>query len=1065
MSIYQEALWKKLEEKANAADKGQPEQLKCEHTYLAAIRRICTEALSLAKTIRDMFPLYTLHDEVHISNVLRLMEKLLGNHLETLSRDETAMLILAACCHDIGMSCSERQLQELLDDRTRLEEYLEDHPAAFVKAKGIEDFTKLPDDLLRDFLRTIHPERINDILLSMEWPEVLQGKVNRSDLIAVCQSHGEGADKLLELDSEYGIDLRMCAVLLRLADILDFDTSRAPQAVYRYSGFDGREDSASRFSRGEWEKHQGSHGFSFELVTNREIPYDLPYHATCPSMQVEQAVNSYLDWVDQELTSCQSILRYCSENWRDLILPRRIARRIDSEGYLSGQFCLTMDQDRVLELLVGKHLYQDSGVFVRELLQNAIDAVRTRQQLDRNLPRDWKPQINIHCWMDEEGCHWFRIEDNGIGMNEEIIKKYFLKVGCSYYTSDDFEREKYRCQADEDYMPISRFGIGILSCFMGDKNTNRVEISTKHFSHGSDALRMSMHGTNGYYYLANRKVCPRPSPMKGILPEEQRPYRNEAGTVIAVRTNLFQSGTYRSFRAILDQYVAYPPVPVHYEDEQGSFDYPTEQQMMDAVHKVHPSDDLEQQGILEFSPTNKQLREVEQVFPGLIFHEAPVVTLKCAALDQYTESPHLSGAVLLTKVSEGNSTCEIMLGNERVEAGVNVRMTRVKHQLMLNISLSFSDEFRGRIKLYKSQQEAMEEQLDDVQANVISGAMDISVCRAYDRVSSTYCTITLCDLATLPWYRQYFADKCKDKQCISLTAHNGVFCGNAKFFVSQYLSDNLEPLDVILLLKDHYRPEMDIARTGVQRLPLETAVELELLYEEWVRQGYYILGVKGSVTNYRTTPLRVYYELIKKRPDLVNRLRFQTDQGEFRAGGLPEALRKYGRLKLAGGPKTMSIFYYPRNQELYLYFCMAYLKKEFALVGKCRAYDWGIYLLPGPAAPPPNIENFPPCLFLPVEEEDGGRPVLWGNAFWHFCNESHPLSKFLLDNQELLEKMAPGLLHELARSLAYGDRVGTLNKVNLYLKQIRSVPQGKIRVPEDAFLTPDDLVNSSQFSE
>lgn len=206
---------------------------------------------------------------------------------------------------------------------------------------------------------------------------------------------------------------------------------------------------------------------------------------------------------------------------------------------------------------------------------------------------------------------------------------------------------------------------------------------------------------------------------------------------------------------------------------------------MDAVHKVHPSEDLEQQGTLEFSPTNEQLREVEQEIPGLVFHKAPVVTLKCAALDQYTESPHLTGVVLFTKVSEGNSTCEIMLGNERVEARVDVRMTRAKHQLRLNFSLSFSDEFCKRMELFKNQQEAMEEQFDDVEANIISEATDISVCRAYERVSSKYCTIPLCDLATLPWYRQYFADKCKDEQYISLTAHNGVFCGNAKFLVSK----------------------------------------------------------------------------------------------------------------------------------------------------------------------------------------------------------------------------------------------------------------------------------------
>ena len=152
-------------------------------------------------------------------------------------------------------------------------------------------------------------------------------------------------------------------------------------------------------------------------------------------------------------------------------------------------------------------LYSDPSVFVRELIQNAIDAVRTREQLDKNLPSDWKGQINIRCWMDQEGYHWFRIEDNGIGMTEDIIMNYFLKIGSSYYSSDTFLKAKLQCNADPDYMPISRFGIGILSCFMGDNETNQVEISTKHFKEGNiyhPALRLSMHGINGYYYLSNK---------------------------------------------------------------------------------------------------------------------------------------------------------------------------------------------------------------------------------------------------------------------------------------------------------------------------------------------------------------------------------------------------------------------------------------------------------------------------------------------------------------------------------------------------------------------------------
>ena len=41
--------------------------------------------------------------------------------------------------------------------------------------------------------------------------------------------------------------------------------------------------------------------------------------------------------------------------------------------------------------------------------------------------------------MDEEGYHWFRVEDNGTGMTKEIIENHFLKIGSSYYASDAFE--------------------------------------------------------------------------------------------------------------------------------------------------------------------------------------------------------------------------------------------------------------------------------------------------------------------------------------------------------------------------------------------------------------------------------------------------------------------------------------------------------------------------------------------------------------------------------------------------------------------------------------------------
>ncbi len=531
MSYKDETLWKYLENKIKLNDSKLPGHLHIEHSYLAGIEHICNYGIQRSLTIRDNYPMYTLHDETHICNVLRIMANLLGRKIQQLSRDEAAMLILSACCHDIGMSYSDAEKASILNDSYRLNKYLEENCDEYVRVyAGGKDKPDLADDIVQNYLRSVHHERVKELLYEIDWPEVLEGKVDREDLIRVCQSHGRNVSALDELDALPTLDLRFCAILLRLADILDFDTSRAPQAVYNYCGFDKKKDYSARISKKEWKKHMASHGFDFDNVTESAYPYILNYRATSRTIQIEQAINTYLDWADQELTDCNRQLKRFAGTWQDFVLPMKIKRNIRPEGYLSGQYRLTLDHSRTLELFADKELYNSPTVFVRELLQNAIDAVRTREQLDKNLQADWHPQINIRTWT-ENGFRWFRIEDNGTGMTEDIIMNYLLKAGCSYYTSDLFEQDKIRCNANLDFTPISQFGIGILSCFMGDERTNQIEISTRRFNDGKghhSALRMSMHGMAGYYYLASQEKGHHPCPMKGKTPEEKTPFLRQA---------------------------------------------------------------------------------------------------------------------------------------------------------------------------------------------------------------------------------------------------------------------------------------------------------------------------------------------------------------------------------------------------------------------------------------------------------------------------------------------------------------------------------------------------------
>lgn len=343
MGFMNEKLWGIFEKKAKEEDKTLQKERQIATEYISAVKKICKYGVQRAETIRDTFPMYTLHNETHICNVMQLMANLLGDDLEKLTRDEAAMLILSACCHDIGMSYSNEEKQDLFSDPDRLEQYLENNHHEYVKAfSSGNNVPAMTDDMIQNYLRSIHHERVMDLLFQIGWPSVLEGKVDREHLIRVCQSHGQNITALDEMEPTATIDLRFCAILLRLADILDFDTSRAPEAVYEYSGFQRAKDAATRTSKEEWEKHLASQGFDFLHIGARIHMYPLDYSATCKSMQAEQTVNCYLDWVDRELNHCGKQLKRFAGRWQDFILPGKIKRNIKSRGYVSGQYRLTL---------------------------------------------------------------------------------------------------------------------------------------------------------------------------------------------------------------------------------------------------------------------------------------------------------------------------------------------------------------------------------------------------------------------------------------------------------------------------------------------------------------------------------------------------------------------------------------------------------------------------------------------------------------------------------------------------------------------------------------------------
>lgn len=101
--------------------------------------------------------------------------------------------------------------------------------------------------------------------------------------------------------------------------------------------------------------------------------------------------------------------------------------------------------------LLSDNLYSSDKVFLRELLQNAVDAIAARKRADASC---LEAKITVTYRRKGNGAELI-FADNGIGLTKEEIHTFLSVIGQSS-KRDDAVRDSY----------IGQFGIGLLSCFL-----------------------------------------------------------------------------------------------------------------------------------------------------------------------------------------------------------------------------------------------------------------------------------------------------------------------------------------------------------------------------------------------------------------------------------------------------------------------------------------------------------------------------------------------------------------------------------------------------------------------
>ncbi|MER5407335.1 ATP-binding protein [Streptomyces sp. NPDC002769] len=503
-----------------------------------------------------LFDQYTKHDITHIEAMLRKLDWLITEETkEAMSGADWLLIVLATYFHDLGMLITKDEFESrgATSFANFCEEILmtDDNDGRDYKTRIAElDEGEREKFLYQEFVRYHHASRVANWIEGKETNELgvattllrevkrilaQLDDVFREDLAKVCESH-HAED--LENTNKYPVrryygatedekaNVQFVAILLRTVDLLHITRDRTPSISFRVL------KPSDPVSQAEWAKQSAVRavtpkpGHDEEGNVSETAARDtIEVHARFTDGDGFFGLTSYLNFASAELRASHEWAQKSTQNlgvkhtfpWKDIDTSK-----VEAKGFLTEPFQFSLDQEKVLDLLTGHTLYNDSRVVLRELLQNSIDAVR----LEHSESSVVNGEVRV-VW--DSVKRTLEVWDNGSGMTQRIIENNLLRAGSSRYQDPEFKKEY------PDFSPISRFGIGVLSTFM---IADQVEILTCHPDE-EKARQLSLRSVHGKYLVRTLEKESLPAfirPHGTLVKLSLRPSA-EPGNVLSVARN------------------------------------------------------------------------------------------------------------------------------------------------------------------------------------------------------------------------------------------------------------------------------------------------------------------------------------------------------------------------------------------------------------------------------------------------------------------------------------------------------------------------------------------------
>lgn len=510
---------------------------------------------------------------------------LLGEkRINLLSPSDTWLLLMSAYLHDIGMSLTYDLIAETWEN-----EKFQDHLKYISEKSNDKDLKEAANYLLdiqneiigddtdrenkrnnfqkkwavktryyvtlivANYFRKNHAENSKNIIqnnnkFSLDENDLFNNRI--SDLLGeIAYSHQLDFEEMMDLlkyksDGIYNdkIHPRFIAAMLRMGDLLDLDNGRFNN---RIEGVFGKLPNSSK-------NHQLKHASITHLLVS---PEKIEFAANCSNNETYRELKSWSNWLKNEIKNL-------SINWNNIIpvnfesgpptignFDLLINNRDESEEQADLRFNLS--QEKAFDIIEGSGIYDNNLVFIREIIQNAIDAnkiqlwrdikkngiydgilnakkIRYPKDIPKEIYDNYYVKINIEKYeQDDDNCSLkISIEDRGCGFTKDDLNR-LADVGDSW--KSNYNNKKLIASMPFWLKPTAAYGMGLQSAFLV---TDEIEIETNPPAGTAKKISMVSRKNDGYITVKTLDSSDIKRGSKVVLTTNKDILHSFSGTVV-----------------------------------------------------------------------------------------------------------------------------------------------------------------------------------------------------------------------------------------------------------------------------------------------------------------------------------------------------------------------------------------------------------------------------------------------------------------------------------------------------------------------------------------------------